>query len=57
MVINKIDLLPYTDFDVEKVIHNARSLNPEIKVLKTSCRTGDGLDEWAEFVKAFAGKQ
>lgn len=53
MVINKMDLLPYTDFDVEKVIRNARSLNPEIQVLKTSCRTGEGLDEWAEFVKDF----
>ena len=53
MVINKMDLLPYTDFDVDKVIRNAMSLNPEIKILKTSCRTGEGLDEWAEFVTAF----
>ena len=40
MVINKIDLLPYTDFDVQKVTRNAMSLNPEIQILKTSCRTG-----------------
>ena len=57
MVINKMDLLEHTDFDVDKVIYNAKSLNPEIKILKTSCRTGEGLDEWADFVKAFAGKQ
>ena len=56
MVINKMDLLPYTDFDVEKVIHSAMSLNPEIQVLKTSCRTGEGLDEWSGFVTAFARK-
>ena len=56
MVINKMDLLPYTDFDVEKVIHSAMSLNPEIEVLKTSCRTGEGLDEWSGFVTAFARK-
>ena len=56
MVINKMDLLPYTDFDVEKVIHSAMSLNPEIEVLKTSCRTGEGLDEWSSFVTAFARK-
>ena len=55
MVINKMDLLPHTDFDVEKVIHNAMSLNPEIEVMKTSCRTGEGLEEWAEFVRGFAG--
>jgi len=57
MVINKMDLLPYTDFDVEKVIHNAMSLNPEIEILKTSCRTGEGLDDWSEFVKNFAKKK
>ena len=56
MVINKMDLLPYTDFDIEKVIHSAMSLNPEIEVLKTSCRTGEGLDEWSSFVTAFATK-
>ncbi len=56
MVINKMDLLPYTDFDIEKVIHSAMSLNPEIEVLKTSCRTGEGLDEWSAFVTAFAQK-
>jgi hydrogenase nickel incorporation protein HypB len=56
MVINKMHLLPYTDFDIEKVIHSAMSLNPEIEVLKTSCRTGEGLDEWSAFVTAFARK-
>ena len=57
MVINKMDLLPYTDFDVEKVIHNAMSLNPEIEILKTSCRTGEGLDDWSAFVRSFARKK
>jgi hydrogenase nickel incorporation protein HypB len=56
MVINKMDLLPYTDFDIEKVIHSAMSLNPKIHILKTSCRTGEGLDEWSGFVNAFANK-
>ena len=56
MIINKMDLLPYTDFDVEKVIKNARSLNPEIEILKTSCRTGEGLDEWSVFVREFTKK-
>jgi hydrogenase nickel incorporation protein HypB len=53
MVINKMDLLPYTDFDVDKVIHNSMSLNPEIEVLKISCRTGEGLEEWSGFVTSF----
>jgi hydrogenase nickel incorporation protein HypB len=53
MVINKMDLLPHTDFDIEKAINHARSLNPDIKILNTSCRTGEGLDEWSELVTAF----
>jgi len=57
MVINKMDLLPYTDFDIEKVIHSAMSLNPEIEVLKTSCRTGEGLDEWSAFVTSFVREE
>jgi len=56
MVINKVDLIPYTDFDVEKVIHSAMSLNPAIEILKTSCRTGEGLDNWSDFVKNFANE-
>ena len=54
MVINKMDLLEYCDFSVEKVIENARSLKPGIRILETSCRTGDGLDGWSDFVKEFA---
>ena len=54
MVINKTDLLPFTDFSMESVIENARSTNPAIKILRTSCRTGEGLEGWMEFVRSFA---
>ncbi len=54
MVINKMDLLPFTDFSVDSVIENARSTNPAINILQTSCRTGKGLDGWMEFVRSFA---
>lgn len=50
MVVNKLDLLRYTDFSVETVARNARSLNPEIEILQTSCRTGAGLDDWKRHV-------
>ena len=53
MVINKVDLLPYTDFSLEKVATNARSLNPGLQLLQTSCRTGEGLDQWTEWVRSF----
>jgi hydrogenase nickel incorporation protein HypB len=56
LIINKMDLIDHTDFDVEKVIYNARSINPDIQVLKTSCRTGEGLEEWCDFVLAFTQK-
>ena len=53
MVINKMDLLEHTDFSVEAVVDHARSLNPDIGILKTSCRTGDGLGGWMEYVRSF----
>jgi len=56
MVINKMDLLPYTDFSVDEVIRNARSLNPEIRILKTSCTTGEGLADWADYVREFVAE-
>lgn len=56
MVINKMDLLPYTDFSVDEVIRNARSLNPDARILKTSCRTGEGLAAWSDFVREFVSE-
>ena len=48
LVINKVDVLPYFDFDTERVVENARMRNPEIKVFFVSAKTGQGLDELAE---------
>jgi hydrogenase nickel incorporation protein HypB len=46
MVINKIDLLPYVSFDVERCIENARRVNPGIEVLQVSATTGAGMQAW-----------
>ena len=46
MVINKIDLLPYVDFNLDTCIEYARRVNPEIEVLALSARTGEGVDDW-----------
>jgi len=46
MVLNKTDLLPHVDFDVERAIENARAINPDIAVLQVSARTGEGLQDW-----------
>ncbi|MBQ9130599.1 MAG: hydrogenase nickel incorporation protein HypB [Clostridia bacterium] len=48
LVINKVDVLPYFDFDTERVVANAKMRNPEIKVFFVSAKTGQGLDELAE---------
>ncbi len=46
MLITKVDLLPHLDFDVGALAANARKINPGIKILKVSARTGEGMDAW-----------
>jgi hydrogenase nickel incorporation protein HypB len=52
MILNKIDLLPHLDFDVAATIANARKINPRIRVLQVSARSGTGLDEWIAWLTA-----
>ncbi|MCB1752047.1 MAG: hydrogenase nickel incorporation protein HypB [Gammaproteobacteria bacterium] len=52
MILNKTDLLPYLDFDVEKCIDNARRVNPGIRVLQLSARTGEGMAGWCRWIRA-----
>ena len=51
LIINKIDLLPYTDFDMGRLDETVRKMNPEVEIFKVSCRTGDGLYSWASWLK------
>ena len=51
LIINKIDLLPYTDFNLKQAIKFARQINPAIKVFETSCLTGAGLEDWFRWVE------
>jgi hydrogenase nickel incorporation protein HypB len=51
MILNKIDLLPHVDFDVEAAIENARAVNPDITVLRVSARSGEGLDTWYDWLR------
>ncbi len=50
MILNKIDLLPHVDFDVEACIEYARRINPDIQVLQLSARTGEGLSAWLNWL-------
>lgn len=52
LLLNKIDLLPYLDFDVEKCIEYARRVNPKIQVFKVSATSGEGMAQWYAWVKA-----
>lgn len=51
LVINKIDCLPYFDFDVDAVYARAKNLNPNIEIFKVSSKTGEGVDAWAQWLK------
>ena len=52
MLLNKVDLLPYLNFDVEACIENARRINPKIRVLKVSATSGEGMDSWYQWIRA-----
>ena len=52
LVINKIDLLPYVDFDMDYFRRGAAALNPGLVTFPLSCRTGEGLDAWLNWVMA-----
>lgn len=51
MVLNKIDLLPHLQFDVERCIQAARRVNPAIEVIQLSATTGAGMDDWLHWLE------
>jgi hydrogenase nickel incorporation protein HypB len=50
MIITKIDLLPYLQFDVQKCIEYARQINPKICIFQVSALTGTGLESWYKWL-------
>ncbi|MFP3870274.1 MAG: GTP-binding protein, partial [Syntrophobacteria bacterium] len=51
LLINKIDLLPYVDCDMGKMKELAFQVNPELEILEISCRTGEGLEAWFDWLR------
>ena len=51
MVVTKTDLLPHLDLDVDRLIDNARRINPTIGVLKLSAKTGEGMNRWLHWLE------
>lgn len=52
LLINKTDVLPYFDFDLEKVREYAHMRNPRLKIFPVSAKTGEGMDAWTDWLKA-----
>ncbi|OPL18678.1 MAG: hypothetical protein AVO35_04925 [Candidatus Aegiribacteria sp. MLS_C] len=52
LLINKMDLVPHLDFDVDRVVEECRSLNPDVTVFTVSARTGEGMEEFCGFVES-----
>jgi hydrogenase nickel incorporation protein HypB len=51
VLLNKIDLLPYVDFDVERAAAHARDVNPDVSIMALSTRTGEGLAAWYSWLQ------
>jgi len=51
MLVNKCDLLPYLEFDVDQAIANARRVNPLIEVIRVSATKGDGMADWLAWIE------
>ncbi len=54
LILNKIDLLPYIDFDVDYFKRGVQLMNPNVVFFELSCKTGEGVDAWVEWLKARA---
>ncbi|MBW1974879.1 MAG: hydrogenase nickel incorporation protein HypB [Deltaproteobacteria bacterium] len=52
LLINKIDLLPYIDFDVEKIRKECKKLNPHQIIFEISCKTGRGISQWVKWLES-----
>ena len=55
VVVNKIDLLPHLDFELDRFLDNVRAVNPHADVQLLSARTGEGVDDWCDWLTAPAG--
>ncbi|MDQ6806227.1 MAG: hydrogenase nickel incorporation protein HypB [Actinomycetota bacterium] len=57
VIINKIDLLPHIDFDVERLLYNIDQVHPDVETILVSARTGEGIDTWREWLLRLAARE
>ena len=50
LIVNKIDVLPYFDFDMDKVVEYAHMRNPNLKIFPICAKTGEGVDAWCDWL-------
>lgn len=50
LLVNKVDLVPHFDFDMDSFRTSVRGLNPDISIFEISCKTGDGMDTWCSWL-------
>ena len=51
MLLNKVDLLSYLQFDLERCLKAALEINPTLKILQVSATTGEGMEEWYDWIR------
>ena len=57
VIVNKIDLLPHLDVDLEKLLHNIDAVHPDVETIVLSARTGQGIDAWREWLVRVAARE
>ncbi len=55
LIMNKIDILQYVEFDMARACREAREINPGIEIIQLSCKSGEGFDTWIEWLNRFMG--
>jgi hydrogenase nickel incorporation protein HypB len=56
VLVNKIDLLPHLDFDLDLFLHNLEKVNPDAERMLVSARTGEGIESWRDWLSAVPGR-
>lgn len=57
-ILNKVDILPFTDFDMDSAKHDLKCIHPQIEIMETAASIGQGIDIWCDFIRSeFKKKQ
>ena len=57
VLVNKIDLLPHLDFDLERLLYNIDQVHPDVERIVVSGRTGEGIDAWRDWLLRIAARE